>query len=172
MVVTVTNAGPDADTLHVLPTAWFRNTWSWDFGAPKPVMEATGATSARVEHPYLGSLELLADSGPDGTEPELLFCENETNMARLYGAAAGDPVSQGRDQRPCDPRRGDRQPGAARHQVCLLVQAGGRGRAARSSCGSGCARAAPAKAAAAFGSGLRTASSPPGGGRPMSSTPS
>jgi hypothetical protein len=85
IVVTVTNAGPDADTLHVLPTAWFRNTWSWDVGAPKPVMEATGATSARVEHPYLGTLELLADKGPDGTEPELLFCENETNMARLYG---------------------------------------------------------------------------------------
>ena len=85
IVVTVTNAGPDADTLHVLPTAWFRNTWSWDVGAPKPVMEATGATSARVEHPYLGILELLADKGPDGTEPELLFCENETNMARLYG---------------------------------------------------------------------------------------
>ena len=91
MVVTVTNAGPEADTLHVLPTAWFRNTWSWDFGAPKPVMEATGAASARVEHPFLGSLELLADSGPGGTEPALLFCENETNMARLYGAQPETP---------------------------------------------------------------------------------
>jgi hypothetical protein len=47
VVVTVTNAGPDADTVHVLPTAWFRNTWSWDLGTPKPVMEATGAASAR-----------------------------------------------------------------------------------------------------------------------------
>ena len=91
MVVTVTNAGPETDTLHVLPTAWFRNTWSWDLGAPKPVMEATGAASARVEHPFLGSLELLADSGPGGTEPALLFCENETNMARLYGAQAETP---------------------------------------------------------------------------------
>jgi len=89
--ITVTNAGPDADTLHVLPTAWFRNTWSWDFGAPKPVMAATGETSARIEHPYLGSLELLADSGPDGTSPTLLFCENETNTARLYGAAPATP---------------------------------------------------------------------------------
>ena len=89
--ITVTNAGPDADTLHVLPTAWFRNTWSWDFGAPKPVMAATGETSARIEHPYLGSLELLADSGPDGTSPALLFCENETNTARLYGAAPATP---------------------------------------------------------------------------------
>jgi hypothetical protein len=90
MVVTVTNAGPEADTLHVLPTAWFRNTWSWDLGAPKPVMEATNATSALVEHPYLGTLELLADNGPDGTEPALLFCENETNVARLFGA---EPVT-------------------------------------------------------------------------------
>ena len=89
--ITVTNAGPDAGTLHVLPTAWFRNTWSWDFGAPKPVMAATGETSARIEHPYLGSLELLADSGPDGTSPTLLFCENETNTARLYGAAPATP---------------------------------------------------------------------------------
>ena len=36
MQITVTNAGPDDATLHVLPTAWFRNTWSWDAGAPRP----------------------------------------------------------------------------------------------------------------------------------------
>ena len=86
VTVTVTNAGPDTDTVHVLPTAWFRNTWSWDLDAAKPVMEATGAAAARVEHPYLGTLELVASSGPDGTTPTLLFCENETNTARLYGA--------------------------------------------------------------------------------------
>ena len=40
MTIDVTNAGPDAATLHVLPTAWFRNTWSWDEGAPKPAMAA------------------------------------------------------------------------------------------------------------------------------------
>ena len=40
MVVRVTNAGPDAATLHVLPTAWFRNTWSWDHGSPKPSLAA------------------------------------------------------------------------------------------------------------------------------------
>jgi hypothetical protein len=91
MVVTVTNAGPEADTVHVLPTAWFRNTWSWDVGPAKPVMEATGAAAARVEHPFLGTLELVADSGPDGTGPGLLFCENETNTARLFGS---QPVTQ------------------------------------------------------------------------------
>ena len=40
MSVQVTNAGPDADTLHVLPTAWFRNTWSWDVDSPRPGLEA------------------------------------------------------------------------------------------------------------------------------------
>jgi hypothetical protein len=90
MVVSVTNAGPETDTLHVLPTAWFRNTWSWDTGAPKPVMAASGPASARVEHPFLGTLELLAGTAPDGTAPDLVFCENETNVSRLFGV---DPVT-------------------------------------------------------------------------------
>jgi hypothetical protein len=90
MNITVTNAGPDAATVHVLPTAWFRNTWSWDLGAPKPVMEATGEASASVAHPYLGTLELAASDGPGGAKPALLFCENETNTARLFGA---EPVT-------------------------------------------------------------------------------
>ena len=42
MSVQVTNAGPDPDTLHVLPTAWFRNTWSWEVDSPRPGLEATG----------------------------------------------------------------------------------------------------------------------------------
>ena len=91
MVVTVTNAGPETDTLHVLPTAWFRNTWSWDLAAPRPVMTAAGATSARVEHPFLGTLELFAGNAPDGTVPTLVFCENETNLRRLYGVAPATP---------------------------------------------------------------------------------
>ncbi len=89
MTVRVTNAGPDAATVHVLPTAWFRNTWSWDAGAPKPIMAARrgpGTPAVDVPHPFLGDLELIAGDGPDGTAPKLLFCENETNLARLYGA--------------------------------------------------------------------------------------
>jgi hypothetical protein len=91
MEITVTNAGPETDTLHVLPTAWFRNTWSWDHDAPKPVMRGAGPASARIEHPFLGTLELLAGNAPDGTAPTLLFCENETNASRLYGAAPATP---------------------------------------------------------------------------------
>ena len=91
MAITVTNAGPSADTLHVLPTAWFRNTWSWDQDAPKPVIEAAGESSAQIEHPFLGALELLAGAAPDGTVPELLFCENETNSSRLFGVLSDTP---------------------------------------------------------------------------------
>ena len=91
MTVRVTNAGPDAGTVHVLPTAWFRNTWSWDADAPKPVLAGAGGSAITVGHPFLGSLELLAGAGPDGTSPVPLFCENETNLARLYGAAPITP---------------------------------------------------------------------------------
>jgi hypothetical protein len=87
MTIRVTNAGPDADTLHVLPTAWFRNTWSWDADAPKPVLAGAGGSAARIEHPFLGTLELLAGTGPGGASPVPLFCENETNVSRLFGAA-------------------------------------------------------------------------------------
>ena len=82
MTVEVTNAGPEADVLHVLPTAWYRNTWSWDGDGVAPdAMAATGADDAsRIPHPFLGELELVAGPGPDGTQPELLFCDNETNI--------------------------------------------------------------------------------------------
>jgi hypothetical protein len=98
--IAVTNAGPDADTLHVLPTAWFRNIWSWENGAPKPAITLAGGASGAtpdstvgvdIEHPFLGPLELLADTAADGTAPTPLFCENETNAARLFGSAPTTP---------------------------------------------------------------------------------
>ena len=88
MTIEVTNAGPEADTLHVLPTAWFRNTWSWDEDAPRPAMAATSGSTVAIDHPYLGELELLAGPAPDGTSAALLFCENETNAARLFASAS------------------------------------------------------------------------------------
>jgi len=92
MVVSITNAGPDADTVHILPTAWFRNTWSWDQGAPKPVLKAAdGQAAVLIEHPFLGSLELVAADGPGGAKPTLLFCENESNAERLFGCASATP---------------------------------------------------------------------------------
>src|SRR5262245_28766190 len=91
MSIQITNAGPESATLHVLPTAWFRNTWSWDPGTQKPRLEATGDAAIGIHHPSLGDLELLAGQGSDGTRPTLLFCDNETNLQRLYGAPGTTP---------------------------------------------------------------------------------
>ena len=57
MKIQVTNAGPDTETLHVLPTAWFRNTWSWDLDAPRPRWRRQADTSVGIDHPWLGRLE-------------------------------------------------------------------------------------------------------------------
>ena len=93
MSIQVTNAGPETETLHVLPTAWFRNTWSWDAeqSEPRPALRASGDRSVAIDHPFLGALELIGAAAPGGADPQLLFCENETNLARLYGAAADTP---------------------------------------------------------------------------------
>jgi hypothetical protein len=96
MAVQVTNAGPETDTLHVLPTAWFRNTWSWDAGAPRPALAAdddapAGTAAVGIQHPFGADLELIAGTGPDGSLPTTLFCENETNLARLFAAAPVTP---------------------------------------------------------------------------------
>jgi hypothetical protein len=95
MAISVTNAGPVTETLHVLPTAWFRNTWSWGDDSPRPVLGAprtppADAAAVSIGHPFCGELELIAGPGPEGTLPAVLFCENETNVARLFGA---EPVT-------------------------------------------------------------------------------
>jgi hypothetical protein len=84
--IEVTNVGPERDTLHVLPTAWFRNTWSWDHGAERPTLEFGGARTLTIHHPWLGALQLTASLGPSGEEPTPLACDNESNPARRQGA--------------------------------------------------------------------------------------
>src|SRR5262245_37551646 len=81
MSIAVTNAGPEADTLHVLPTAWYRNTWSWGDADEKPELRRTGDADVTTEHPFLGSLELVSDGAPS-----VLFCENETNRGCVFGS--------------------------------------------------------------------------------------
>jgi hypothetical protein len=86
MRITIKNAGPAADTLHVLPTLWFRNTWSWGDGTPRPSIIATDqGRSLFATHTDLGDYAVDVGPGPDGDQPTLLFCENETNLERLYG---------------------------------------------------------------------------------------
>ena len=91
MSIHITNAGPEPEMLHVLPTLWFRNTWSWDADVARPMLEASGPAWITAAHPFLGDLELLAAPGPDGAGPALLFCENETNHQRLYGVPPATP---------------------------------------------------------------------------------
>jgi hypothetical protein len=83
--MTAWNRGPEAAELHLLPTIWFRNTWSWDSPSARHGGLARGKDlkSARVielEHDYYGRRWLLAKGAP-----ELLFTENETNAKRLFG---------------------------------------------------------------------------------------
>ena len=73
-------AGVDA-ALHVLQQLWFRNTWSWSPGAARPSLQRYGADLIRAEHAELGSYYLHADGDPADT----LFCDNDTNPARLWG---------------------------------------------------------------------------------------
>lgn len=85
------NAGPEAATLHVLPTAWYRNRWSWEDGATAPWIRArSGAAPAALDlgGSELGEWELLAGDGPGGP-PELLCCANETDSRTLFGDPAG-----------------------------------------------------------------------------------
>ncbi len=80
--VTVHNRGPERAPLHVLPTLWFRNTWSWraTAGTPRPRLRKSGPAGIAASHPELGE-RILSCEGAD----ELLFTENETNTQRLYG---------------------------------------------------------------------------------------
>jgi hypothetical protein len=85
MRVTAHNRGPDDAPIDLLPTLWFRNTWSWQEGAPKPSLHRVeGATTAvRADHPELGTRWLHVPHGVS-----LLFCDNETNTERLGGGPA------------------------------------------------------------------------------------
>ncbi len=91
MAIKVTNAGPDADTLHVLPTCWFRNTWSWDTDAQGPAWPRRATHRVAIEHPFCGQLELLADAGADGAAPPSCSARTRPTRRRLYGADSGTP---------------------------------------------------------------------------------
>ena len=86
MSIEVTNKGPETETLHVLPTAWYRNTWSWGDDASRPELRLSSEASISTDHPFLGPLELHSDGAPT-----ILFCENETNDRRLFGSLSGTP---------------------------------------------------------------------------------
>jgi len=93
--ISIHNRGPEAALLHVLPTLWFRNTWSWPDGGAKPVLQAVQGVGHRVIHAHHTD-PLFQESLEDyalyceGRVP-LLFTENETNQARLFGTSNQSP---------------------------------------------------------------------------------
>ena len=93
--ISVCNRGPEAAPLHVLPTLWFRNTWSWAGGGSKPVLKTIAVEGRAVVHAhhtdplfqqFLGDYFLYGDA-----DAPLLFTENETNHARLFGRQNATP---------------------------------------------------------------------------------
>jgi len=84
--LTLSNRGPEPAPLHVLPTLWFRNTWSWGRQGegywPRPRIERA-PQGLRATHASLGAMRLAVEAAA-GSEPELLFTDNETNSLRLY----------------------------------------------------------------------------------------
>ena len=113
--ITAHNRGPEEASLVLLPQLWFRNTWSWEVGVPKPKLRAGEREGIVAQHAELGEYVWRwedaqvggnADAGATGknngprrgrskaaanttgVRPELLFCENETNMRRMFGDQA------------------------------------------------------------------------------------
>src|SRR5436190_10100087 len=84
--ISVHNRGPEAARLHVLPTLWFRNTWSWGEDDAKPLLRAAGPGAIEATHGELGTYRLTCDG-----EAELLFTENESNAERLWGQPSASP---------------------------------------------------------------------------------
>jgi len=80
--VTASNCGPEAATLHLLPTLWFRNTWSWGRDDRKPNLRARGPREIEATHHSLGTYRLYCEGAG-----QLLFTENESNLGRLWGVA-------------------------------------------------------------------------------------
>jgi hypothetical protein len=84
--ISIHNRGPEAAEIHLLPTLWFRNTWSWDEDAPKPSLRQARDGRILASHPELGDCTLDCEGNP-----ELLFTENESNASRLWGQPNSSP---------------------------------------------------------------------------------
>jgi hypothetical protein len=80
MRISVTNRGSAPAELHLLPQLWARNIWSWKPDVAKPVLQRDGAAAILANHKQMQPMRLICD----GT-PELLFCDNESNVRRLWG---------------------------------------------------------------------------------------
>jgi hypothetical protein len=88
--IQVINRGPEPALLHLLPTIWCRNTWSWGYDARRPRLSQgeciDGVKAIALDHHYYGKRVLYCKG-----MPEVLFTENETNRQRLYGIDNASP---------------------------------------------------------------------------------
>ena len=84
--VSVHNRGPEMANIYVLPTLWFRNTWSWEQGATRPLLRQSAEGTIVASHPHLGD-RIMYCEGNQG----LLFTENESNASRLWGQPNPSP---------------------------------------------------------------------------------
>jgi len=84
--ISVHNRGPETADIYVLPTLWFRNTWSWEDGTTKPTLRQLNGARIVASHGELGDRTLHCDG-----HPELLFTENESNASRLWGQPNRSP---------------------------------------------------------------------------------
>ncbi len=92
--ITLANRSDAPATLHVLPTLWFRNTWSWgrdSEGYGERPMLRLDAHGVLAEHATLGRMRFVAAPSPGGAAPEWLFTENESNAERLWGTKNASP---------------------------------------------------------------------------------
>jgi len=93
--ITVGNRGQQAARLHLLPTLWFRNTWSWgrtgDGYSPRPSLLATNASTVIADHATLGRYRFECDTAGAGADVQLLFTENESDAERLWGSPNASP---------------------------------------------------------------------------------
>jgi Glycosyl hydrolase family 63 C-terminal domain len=87
--ITITNHGPEAAHLHVLPTLWFRNTWSWKDKARRPSLAKVADDVIEVNEESLGVYHMTLEGNP-----QLLFTENDTNAHELWGLGDGKGYSK------------------------------------------------------------------------------
>ena len=91
--ITVTNRGPAAAPVHVLPQLWYRNTWTWKPESPRPRIESLRDGVVHTWHEALGD-RFLSVTSSTGETPEFLFCENETNDKALFGSTNSSPTTK------------------------------------------------------------------------------
>jgi hypothetical protein len=89
-IVVANRSGAPASVV-VLPQLWFRNTWAWSESPGELPRLSVEGGAIRAEHPAMAPMWLQAAEVEGGSGPELLFCDNESNAERLWGAASRSP---------------------------------------------------------------------------------